>query len=102
MNNTVNVGVGLENLVESRLVGDIDLSELSLLAGDQLNATKSLGGGVVEVVRDDDLVTSLEESKGGERANVARPTVDCVVSPLSLWWGILSRSGRDILPSDKN
>ena len=75
VNDAVNVRMSLKNLVESRLVGDIDLSELSLLAGDQLNATKGLGGGVVEVVGDDDLVTSFKESKGGERANVARSTV---------------------------
>lgn len=75
MDDAVNVGVGLEDTVEASLVGDIELSELGLLTADQLNALESLSGGVVEVVSDDDLVASLEESEGGERANVARSTV---------------------------
>lgn len=77
VDNAVDVGVGLEDLVKGLLVGDIELGELGLLAGDQLNATKGLIGGVVEVVGDDDLVTGLEESEGGERANVARATAGC-------------------------
>lgn len=75
MNNAVNVGVRLEDLVESGLVGHIDLSELGLLAGDQLNALESLVGRVVEVVCDNDLVASLEQSEGGEGANVTGTTV---------------------------
>lgn len=75
VDNAVNVGVSLEDTVKASLVGDIELSELGLLAADQLNALESLSRGVVEVVSDDDLVASLEESEGGERANVARSTV---------------------------
>lgn len=74
VDDAVNVGVGLEDLVEGSLVGDIELGELGLLAGDQLNALQGLGRGVVQVVGDDDLVASLEQSEGGERANVARAT----------------------------
>lgn len=74
MDNAVNVGVSLEHLVEVLLVGDIELNELGLLAGDQLNAVQSLGGGIVQVVSNDDLVASLQQSEGGERANVARAT----------------------------
>ncbi|KAH8434081.1 uncharacterized protein LDX57_011719 [Aspergillus melleus] len=74
VDDAVDVGVGLEDLVESGLVGDIQVGELGLLAGDQLNALQSLVGGVVQVVSDDDLVTGLEQSEGGERANVARAT----------------------------
>jgi hypothetical protein len=32
VDDAVNVGVSLKNLVESRLIGDIELSELGLLA----------------------------------------------------------------------
>lgn len=74
MDNAVNVGVGLEHLVEAVLLGDIELVELGLLATDKLNAVESLTGRVVQVVSDDDLVTSLEKGEGGERANVARAT----------------------------
>lgn len=74
MNDAVNVGVGLEDLIKSGLVGDIQLRKLGLLAGDQLNALEGLGRGVVQAVRDNNLVASLEESKGGEGANIARST----------------------------
>jgi hypothetical protein len=74
VDNAVNVGVGLEHLVKGVLLGNIELNELGLLAGDQLNALEGLGGGVVQVVSNDNLVTGLEEGKGGERANVARTT----------------------------
>ena len=47
MNDAVNVGVGLEDLVEGGFVGDIQLGKLGLLAGDQLNALQGLGGGIV-------------------------------------------------------
>lgn len=74
MDDTVNVGVGLEHLVEAILLGDIELDELGLLAADELNTLKGLRRGVVQVVSNDDLVASLEQGQGGERANVARAT----------------------------
>lgn len=75
MDDTVNVGVGFENLVEGSLVGDVELRKLGLLARDQLNAVQSLRRGVVEVVSNDDLVASLKQGEGGEGANVAGATV---------------------------
>ena len=97
MNDAVNVGVGLEDLVEGGLIGDIQLGELGLLAGDQLNALQGFGGGVVQIVRDDNLVASLEKSEGGEGANVARSTIDGGVNVG------LNRASRNILlPCDKN
>lgn len=98
MDNAVNVGVSLEHLVEVLLVGDIELNELGLLAADQLNAVQSLGGGVVQVVSNDDLVASLQQSEGGERANVARATAGRLVFG-SQWHRSLNL--RD-LPSNKN
>lgn len=83
MDNTVNVGVGLEHLVEAILHGDIELVELGLLATDKLNAVESLTWRIVEVVSNDDLVTSLEEGEGSEGANVARATCgELVVVPI--------------------
>lgn len=78
MDNAVNVGVSLEDLVEVGLVGDIELNELGLLAADGLDTVQSLSGGVVEVVGNDDLVASLQQSQGGEGANVARATAGVV------------------------
>ena len=74
MNDAVNVGVSLEDLVEAILIGDIDLDEIGLLAADSLNTVEGLGGGVVQVISDNDLVASLEEGKGGEGANVPGTT----------------------------
>ena len=74
MNDAVNVGVGLEDLVEAILLGDIKLDELGLLAADSLNTVEGLGGGVVQVISDDDLVASLEQGEGGEGANVTGTT----------------------------
>lgn len=83
MDNAVNVGVGLKHLVEAVLDGDIELVELGLRATDKLNAVESLTGRVVQVVNNDDLVTSLEKGEGGERANVARATSGALVSNIS-------------------
>lgn len=74
VNDAVDVGVSLEDLVEALLVGDIELDEFGLLASDELDTVQSLGGGVVQVVSNDDLVASIEQGKGGERANVAGTT----------------------------
>lgn len=83
MDNAVNVGVGLEHLVEAVLLGDIELDELGLLAANKLNTLEGLGRRVVQVVGNDDLVASFEEGEGGERANVARATCgELVVTPI--------------------
>lgn len=97
MDDAVNVGVGLEDLIEGGLVGDIQLSELGLLAGDQLDALEGLGGGIGQVVGDDDLVASVEEGEGGEGADIARSTDRRGVRSITegLQWS------RD-LPGDKN
>lgn len=75
VNNAVNVGVSLEDLVETSLIGDIELDELGLLARDQLNAVQGLSRRVVQVVSNNNLVTSLQQGQSGERANVARTTM---------------------------
>lgn len=74
MDDTVDVGVSLEHLIEAILLGDIELNELSLLAADKLNTLEGLGRRVVQVVSNDNLVASLEQGQGGEGANVARAT----------------------------
>lgn len=74
VNDAVNVGVGLEDLVKGGLVGDIQLRELGLLAGDQLDAMERLGRGIGQAIGDDDLVAGIEEGEGGEGADIARST----------------------------
>lgn len=74
MDNVVNVWVLLEDLVERSLILNVELVELWLLAADELNAVDDLLRRVVEVIDDDDLIASLEESERCERANVAGTT----------------------------
>lgn len=74
MDDIVNVRVLLEDLVEGSLVLDVELVELGSLAADELDAVDDFRVGVVEVVNNDDLVVSLEESEGCEGANVAGAT----------------------------
>ena len=66
MDNAVNIRVGNEDLVEVRLVGDIDLCEFRSLSTDQFDAVDGLIGRIVEVVSNDDLVSGLKQSKGSE------------------------------------
>lgn len=96
MNDAVNVGVGGKHLVEGSRVGDISLDELGPLAADQFNAVDDFGGRVVQVVGNDDLVASLEEGEGCERADIARSSV-----------GVSQEAGLELvccdsLPGDEN
>lgn len=74
MNDAINVGVFLEDLVDGGLVRDVDRVELRALAADDLDAVDSLLSGIVEVVDDDDLVSGIEESECGEGTNVPAAT----------------------------
>lgn len=74
VDDTVNVRVLLEDLVESVLVGDIGLVEFGPLAADELDAIQSDLGGVVEVIDNHDLVAVLQEGQRGERSDVAGAT----------------------------
>jgi hypothetical protein len=73
----VDVGVLSKHLVQRGLVCDVAFVEGGALAADELDAVDDLGGGVVEVVDDDDLVVGFEERKGREGADVARATAMC-------------------------
>lgn len=72
VDDAIDVRVSLEHLIEPRLVCDVKLGELGPLAADELNAIDHLVGGVVQVVRDDDLVARLEQGQGREGPDVAR------------------------------
>jgi hypothetical protein len=74
VDDTVNLGVGGKDLVEGRLVGDVDLVEGWSLSAEQLNSIQHNLGGVVQAVYDDDLVPMLEEGQGGEGSNVSGTT----------------------------
>jgi hypothetical protein len=75
VDDAVNVGVRSKHLVEAGRVGDVDLEEVGSLARDQFNAVDDLWGRVEQIVGNDNLVVSLQESKGREGANIARSSV---------------------------
>lgn len=61
----------LEDLVKVLLFPDVNIVELGSLAGDKLNSIDCLFGRVEQIVRNHDLVASLEEGKRCEGPNVA-------------------------------
>lgn len=90
VDDAVNVGVRSKHLVEGSFVGDIHLSEVWPLSGDQFNAIEDLCGGIVQVVGNDDLVASFKKGQGREGPNVTRSsTTSCQLSCF-----------RDRLPGD--
>jgi len=75
---TVNVRMLLKHLIQLLLIRDVALYVLGLLAADQLYAIDDLGGGVVEIIDDHDLVVGFEQGEGSEGADVA-----CAAAKLS-------------------
>src|SRR5437762_14042005 len=74
MNYTVYIWTGCKDLVKGSFISDINIVEVWFLAADQFHAVEDFLGRIVEIVHYDDLVASLEEREGGERADVARTT----------------------------
>ena len=75
MDNTVDIGMCLEDLLERRLVGDIDLVEDRPPPAQQLNAVQADLGRIVQAVDDNNIIAVLEEREGREGPNVASATV---------------------------
>ena len=63
VNDAVDRGVRLEDLVQSAFLGEVRLVENGPLAADKLDAVEGDLGGVVEVIYDNDLIAMLEESE---------------------------------------
>lgn len=70
MDDTVNVGMFLEHLIQGAIIGDIELVELGALAANQFNPVDALFRGIVKIIGDDDFVAGFQESQGGEGSNV--------------------------------
>ena len=66
MDDIVDVGMRSEDFVELGLVGDIAGVVLGSLAAYQLDAIENFGGGVVQVVYNDNFVVCFEEGESGE------------------------------------
>lgn len=74
MDDTVNLWVLGEDLLQARLVGDVAFVEVGSLAAEQLDAIEGDLGGVVEAVNNDNIVAMLEQGQGSEGTDVACAT----------------------------
>lgn len=63
MDDTVNLWVRFEDLLQLLLVGQVALVELGSFAANQLDAIQRDLGGIVEAVDDNDLVAMLEKGQ---------------------------------------
>lgn len=66
MDDTVNIGVFLEDIVESFFVGDVEVVVFRSSATDEFDAVEDFGGRVIEVVNYDDGIVGFEEGEGSE------------------------------------
>lgn len=75
MDDTVDVGVSCKDLVQSLLVGDVDLIEGWSFPADQLDAVQSNLRGVVEVINNDNFIAMFEQGQSRERPNISCASV---------------------------
>jgi hypothetical protein len=66
VDDAVNGGVLVEDLVEGLLVGDVDSIEAGTTATESLDAIERNLGGVVEAIHDDNIVAVLQQGQSGE------------------------------------
>jgi hypothetical protein len=71
VNDTVNVWMLREHIVESFLIFDVKADKIWPLAADQFYTVEDLLRRIVEIVCDNDFVAGFEKGKGGEGANIA-------------------------------
>lgn len=74
MDHAVNIGVFLEDLVETSFLGDVDVVELGPLTAKKLDAVDGLLRSIVKIVGDYNFVVCLKKGEGGERTNVTATT----------------------------
>jgi hypothetical protein len=75
VDDTVDVRVLLEDIVEILLICDVDLIIVRLLAADELYSVQGFWRRVVEVVDNDNLVAGVQQRKDRKGANVASAAV---------------------------
>jgi hypothetical protein len=71
VNDTVNVWMLREHIVESFFIFDVKADKIWPLAADQFYTVENLLRRIVEVVCDNDFVASFEKGKSSEGANIA-------------------------------
>lgn len=70
--------MSFKRLIQSLLVGDVQLDKLGLLARQHRYTVQRLFRRVVQIVHNNHLVPGFQEGEGGERANVAGTSVKCI------------------------
>jgi len=70
VNDTVNVWMLREHIVESFLIFDVKADKIWPLAANQFYTVEDLLRRIVEIVCDNDFVASFEKGKSGEGANI--------------------------------
>jgi len=83
MHDGIDVGMLCEDVIESSLVGDVDLIEGGPPSADEVHAIDGFLRRVVEIVDDHDTVAGDEQFERREGANVARSSGCCYVSDRS-------------------
>ena len=76
MDDTVNIGMLVEDLVKRRLVRDVDLVKCRSNTGQQLDAVYDLVCRILQIIDDYDLVAGILKRKDCERTNVAGTTAE--------------------------
>lgn len=71
MNNTVDIWMFGEDIVESFLVRNIEVDKLWPLTRNEFNAIDHFLRRILEIVCNDDLISSFKQCKSGERADIA-------------------------------
>jgi len=93
MNNTVNVGMRSEHLVQCLLICDVNLVEIRSLSAEKFDAIEGDFGGIVQAVDDDDLVTMFEEGERGKRPDITGASMQSSISNMSLaFWRIVGQA----------
>jgi hypothetical protein len=111
VDDTVNIGMRLKDLLECWLIGDIDLVEDRPLAAQQLDAVQADLGRIVQAVDNNHIVAVLKKCEGREGSDIASATVvENIVSTTifipalnpaicGLFW---RERRKPCLPSDEN
>lgn len=75
MNDTIDVPMLREHLIQFCLISNVTLIVLRTLAANQLDAVDDLSGGIVEIVDDDDVIVRFKQRERRERTDVAGAAV---------------------------
>jgi hypothetical protein len=74
MDDIVNIWMVIEDLVESSLVGDVELIEFRPLSADELDAVDDLSRRIIQIIDNDYFVIGFKKCQGCEGANVSGTT----------------------------